>query len=118
MFNAKTALLYREIKETHQIEGVHSSRREIEESAAVFPTQRRRFSEFFMVLAELFSASEPQEVASLEDIRRLYDRITAGENSELHLEAVALEFTDPQSGQFIKIDLRDIDVERENYENQ
>lgn len=83
---AKTALLYREIKETHQIEGVHSSRREIEESAAVFPTQKRRFSEFFMVLAELFSASEPQEVASLEDIRRLYDRITAGEleaNTEL-----------------------------------
>lgn len=40
------------------------------------------------------------------------------ENSELHLEAVALEFTDPQSGQFIKIDLRDIYVERENYENQ
>lgn len=38
--------------------------------------------------------------------------------SDLHLEAVGLEFADPQTGELIKIDLRKSVSERENHENQ
>lgn len=85
---AKTAMLIREICSTHEIEGVASTRREIEEStvSATKIPQRKRFSEFFTVLSELFSGVEPPMITSLKDIRHVYDRVTSGgleDNTEL-----------------------------------
>lgn len=84
---AFNALVVREVHSTHQIEGVHSSRQEIEE-AMLLPTaaKRRRFHEFVRMLQLVFGSDSDERITSLQDIRDLYDKITDGEGSGYELD--------------------------------
>lgn len=77
-----SALFIREVMATHHIEGIHSSRREVEEALnAPKSSQRKRFAEFTSVLKECVIDHGSFSVERVEDIRSLYDRVTKGEVS-------------------------------------
>lgn len=77
-----SALFIREVMSTHQIEGIHSSRREVEEVLkAPKSSHRKRFAEFTSVLKECVIDQDAFSIERVEDIRSLYDRVTTGEVS-------------------------------------
>lgn len=77
-----SALFIREVMATHEIEGIHSSRREVEEVLkASKPSQHKRFAEFTSVLKECVINRGAFSIEHVEDIRSLYDRVTKGEVS-------------------------------------
>lgn len=74
-------LLVKEIQATHAIEGIHSTRREVEEALSTpAPTNAKRFNEFVAVLRAQFGNSAAQQINTLEKIRALYDQAAAHEN--------------------------------------
>lgn len=65
---------------THEIEGIRSSRREVEELLkAPKSSRQKRFAEFTTVLKEYVFDRGTFTIERVEDIRALYDRVTRGE---------------------------------------
>lgn len=75
------SLLVKEIQATHAIEGIHSTRRELEETLATpAPTNAKRFNEFVTILRTQFGRGALQQINSVEAIRALYNHVAANEN--------------------------------------
>ena len=78
-----TRLFIQEIEATNEIEQVHSTRKEISEALNAKlgrDKQNRRFVELARMYTQLSSGELPQP-STLEDIRHIFDAITAGELS-------------------------------------
>lgn len=75
-----TGLLIEEIKATNQIEGVHSTRKEIAD-ALEKPSKgsHRRFREMAVLYQSLLSEERPPFPSSLEEVRRSYDSLLSKE---------------------------------------
>lgn len=75
-----STLFIREVMATHEIEGIRSSRREVEELLkAPKSSRQKRFAEFTTVLKEYVFDRGTFTIERVEDIRALYDRVTRGE---------------------------------------
>ncbi|WP_124040230.1 Fic family protein [Neoactinobaculum massilliense] len=71
------SLIIHEVISTNNIEGVHSTRREVQEALA---KPNVRLSSFVRLFLEL-TGDHPARIATLEDIRAVYNRVTEGEIS-------------------------------------
>lgn len=68
-----------EIQATHEIEGIHSTRKEAELAINSDGTKTERFSEFFKILSLVVTGTHNATITTIEAIRDLYDNVTAGE---------------------------------------
>lgn len=76
------SMIVEEIQATNEIESIHSSRREITEAIESLgeddPTRSKRFREMARLYVQMFQ-QELSRPSDLDDIRRLYDEVLAGE---------------------------------------
>ena len=71
--------LVEEIKASNDIEGVHSSRREIQEAIDTNVTEVKRFSSIVSKYRDILNTSGKKEFYINEDIRALYDELVSNE---------------------------------------
>ena len=74
--------LVEEIKASNDIEGVHSSRREIQEAIDTNVTEVKRFSSIVSKYRDILNTSGKKEFYINEDIRALYDELVSNEIEE------------------------------------
>ncbi len=74
--------LVEEIKASNDIEGVHSSRREIQEAIDTNNTEVKRFTSIVSKYRDILNTSGKKEFYINEDIRALYDELVSNEIEE------------------------------------